>query len=54
MSDVQESCARMGSRRHSELRPFYFRWRQERLEQLGPKDVSPPVNAFWKDYFRRS
>jgi hypothetical protein len=52
MSDYQESCAHMGARRHSELRPFYFRWTGDRLEQLGPARVSPPVNEFWHDYFR--
>jgi hypothetical protein len=53
MADYRDACANMGARRHMELRPFYFRWASDRLEQLAPVGISPPLNAFWKDYFGR-
>ena len=51
MADLRDGCANMGARRHMDLRPFYFRWTNDRLEQLAPQGVTPPLNAFWKDYF---
>jgi hypothetical protein len=51
MADHRDGCANMGARRHTDLRPFYFRWTNGRLEQLAPAGIRPPLNAFWKDYF---
>jgi hypothetical protein len=51
MADYQEACSNIGGPlRHTDLRPFYFRWHDGRLEQLAPTGVIPPPNTFWKDY----
>jgi hypothetical protein len=51
MAEPQESCALMGARRHSELRPFHFQWRNNRLEQVAPASPAAPINEFWSEYF---
>jgi hypothetical protein len=51
MADYQEACSNIGPRRHTDLRPFYFRWQNRRIEQLAPAGITPPPNTFWKDYF---
>jgi hypothetical protein len=51
MSDVEENCAHMGSRRHAELRPFYFTFANGRLQQIAARDTGPPLNRFWTEYF---
>jgi hypothetical protein len=51
MGDYHEACSNIGARRHTDLRPFYFRWQDGRIEQLAPAGITPPRNTFWKDYF---
>jgi hypothetical protein len=54
MADPEEACAHVGGPlRYTDLRPFYFRWHNRRLEQLAPAGAIPPPNTFWNDYFGR-
>jgi hypothetical protein len=54
MYDYTENCAYIANgyaSLHTDLRPFYFVWKNNKLELLGPKNIQPPMNTFWKDYF---
>ncbi len=31
--------------------PFYFLWENNELKLLGPTNIKPPINEFWKGYF---
>jgi hypothetical protein len=52
-TEPHENCYFIyGKLRQMDLRPFYFEWKNDRLVLLGPKDIPPPVNDFWRDYFQ--
>ncbi len=44
-------CYFLNQEKVSELRPFYFKWEKNILNQIAPSEITPPVNAFWIDYF---
>lgn len=33
-------------------RSFYFLWKDNRLQLLGPTNIKPPINTFWTWYFK--
>ena len=43
-------CFYLNQEQVTDLRPFYFEWKNDTLTKLAPRDLTPPVNAFWLDY----
>jgi hypothetical protein len=43
-------CFFLNQEKVSDLRPFYFQWRNDTLSLLAPEGHAPPVNSFWLDY----
>ncbi|MCB1215415.1 MAG: hypothetical protein KDK66_08065 [Deltaproteobacteria bacterium] len=46
------SCLPMGQQEAYNLRSFYFLWKDNQLTLIGPKDISPPANQMWTEYFK--
>lgn len=44
------SCYFLNQQQVSDLRPFYFEWKNNTLTQLAPPTLQAPVNMFWIDY----
>lgn len=51
--DYDEYCDPRPSWEYSDIgaRPFYFLWQDNTLKLLGPTNIKPPINEFWKWYF---
>jgi uncharacterized protein YxeA len=45
--DRNDLCAMENSVRLIDLRPFYFIWNNNKLEQLAPKSIMPERHKFW-------
>jgi len=44
-------CYFLNQQFSTELRSFYFLWENNQLILIGPKDITPPPNKFWTEYF---
>ena len=42
-------CYFLNQDKNTDLRPFYFEWKDNALVLLDPKDITPPVSDFWND-----
>lgn len=51
-SDYTENCEEVDGPIWPDLRPIYFLWQNDKLIQLGPKDIKPIINPFWTNYFK--
>lgn len=49
----QGVCGSIGAQdiRTTDMKPFYFLWEGDALKLLGPTDINPVKNPFWKEYF---
>lgn len=49
--DARPHCDYLNQELVTDLRPFYFEWRDGILVLLAPTDIRPAVNGFWVEYF---
>jgi hypothetical protein len=45
--DESDLCWYENQQRFSDLRPFYFLWKDNQFILLGPHNIDPPLNRFW-------
>lgn len=50
LAESEQDCYYLNQQKISDLRPFYFEWKDDKLSLLAPQDGEPPVNRFWIDY----
>jgi hypothetical protein len=50
LTQGEEAGCFLNQEKVSDLRPFYFQWKDDTLSLLAPRELTPPVNDFWLDY----